>query len=727
MRKHDKPENQRTLIAVPLTTDQYSQPLSRDNSADSADRADRVTPGLPWPLGVTLDEYGANVAVWAPEASAVMFCLFDSEDAEQRIELPYREGGVWFAHIAGITAGCRYGLRADGPHEPDHGHRFNPNKLLLDPYVRAVEAPLRWDPLMSSYARTPGDDHSLDDRDSAPVVPKGIITGAAAGPDPTSNRPGHKLEDLVIYEAHLKGLTAAHPEVPEELRGTYSGAAHPAIIEHLQKLGVTAVEFLPLQTFLDDEFLVNQDKRNYWGYQPIVWCAPEPRYAIADAEAEIRELVHTLHEAGIEVILDVVYNHTGEGNEYGPTLSLQGLHNTGYYRLLDGGRHYVDDSGTGNTLAVDQPMTLRLVLDSLRHWVTNFGIDGFRFDLATALGRTHQGFDPTAAFFQAVQQDPVLSQVKLIAEPWDIGPGGYQLGHFPHPWSEWNDRFRDGVRKAWRGDPEGKTDLGSRLLGSAGNFDHSARVATASVNFLTAHDGFTLADVVSYSQKHNEANGEGGQDGHNDNNTDNLGAEGPTDDVEILTARTRRVRGMLATLFVSQGVPMMLAGDELGNSQQGNNNAYSQDGPIGWVDWENQDTELTELVSRLTAMRSRLPVLRQRAFLHGEQRRDGHQDVSWYRKNGQPLTYEDWHDPEYGTIAVQLRGAAGDPTGEQVEDAAFVVVNLGEQTEVVLPDLEPGLKWSLEIDTADLDAHGAVGTECSVSAQSVLVFSATSH
>lgn len=712
------------------STDECPPQPSRTEPAVSAARSGPVTQGRSWPLGVTLDEQGANVAVWAPEAAAVEFCRFDSAatqnagDTEERIQLPYCEGGVWYAHISGVEAGCRYGLRVHGPHQPASGYRFNPHKLLLDPYVCAVEAPLRWDPLMSAYAVGPEDDLTLDDRDSAPVVPKGIVTGEAAGPDPTVNRPGHRLEDLVIYEAHVKGLTAIHPEVPEELRGTYAGMAHPVIIEHLQRLGINAVELLPLQTFIDDEFLLSRGMRNYWGYQPIVWCAPEPRYALADAEAELRQLVHSLHEAGIEVILDVVYNHTGEGDELGPTLSLRGLHNTGYYRLLDGGRHYVNDAGTGNTVSVDQPMTLRLVLDSLRHWASRFGIDGFRFDLATALGRTDQGFDPAAAFFQAVQQDPVLSQVKLIAEPWDIGPGGYQLGHFPHPWSEWNDRFRDGVRRAWRGDAEGKTDIGSRLLGSAGQFDHSARSTTASVNFLTAHDGFTLADVVSYSQKHNEANGEGGQDGHNDNYTDNLGAEGPTDDPEILAARARRVRGMLATLFVAQGVPMMLAGDEVGNSQHGNNNAYCQDGPIGWVDWSNQDQELTQLVSRLTEIRRRFPVLRQRAFLHGEQRLDGHPDVLWQRRDGAPLSYEDWHDPEQGLIAVQLRGAAGDPEGEALADVVFVVLNLGEDTEVKLPALEAGRHWLLEIDTAQLQARGRTGSTYSARAQSVLVFSA---
>lgn len=722
-------ENRRTLIAVQPTTDPYPQqlklrsplPETEAGAAIGIPTHAAVSRGRPLPLGVTLDETGANVAVWAPDATAVDFCSFDTQDEEERISLPFNEGGIWFAHIAGVSAGCRYGFRAAGPYQPEQGQRFTQQKLLLDPYVRAIEAPLRWDPLMAAQQTNDAGELVEDLRDSAPVVPKGLVTAAPVGPDPTLNRPGHAKEDLVIYEAHVKGLTAQHPDVPESLRGTYLGMAHPVIINHLQQLGVTAVELLPVQAFIDDQFLVERGLTNYWGYQPISWCAPEPRYAIADAEAELRQLVHTLHEAGIEVIIDVVYNHTGEGNEQGPTLSLRGLHNTGYYRLLEDQQHYVNDSGTGNTVASEQPMTLRLVLDSLRHWVNQFGVDGFRFDLATALGRDHEGFKPTAAFFQAVQQDPVLSQVKLIAEPWDIGPGGYQLGHFPHPWSEWNDRFRDGVRKAWRGDLDGKTDIGSRLLGSAGQFDHSSRASTASINFLTAHDGFTLADVVSYNEKHNEANGEGGQDGHHDTTTDNMGVEGPTENPEILHARRRRVRAMLATLFVSQGVPMMLAGDELGNSQSGNNNAYVQDGPIGWINWDQHDAELPGFVARLSKLRRALPVLRQRAYLHSALRADGHPDVCWQRPDGATMTHEDWHDPDQGTIAVHLRGAAGDPTGEQLADEVFVVLNFGSGTNVLLPEGN----WTIEIDTAELEAAGAVSGHYGTSAQSVLVLSRT--
>ncbi|MFT4231882.1 MAG: glycogen debranching protein GlgX [Leucobacter sp.] len=687
-----------------------------------------ISEGRPWPLGVSLDGGSVNAAVWAPEATRVWFCLFEAGpegDVEERIELPYCDGGVWHARISGVGAGARYGLRAEGPQRPAEGLRFNPGKLLIDPYARALDAPLRWDPLMSGYGDGPDDDLTLDGRDSARAVPKGVIMAAAAGPDPAANRPRHDPGELIVYEAHVKGLTAAHPGVPEEIRGTYAGMAHPAIVEHLVSLGVTAVELLPLQAFIDDRFVEARGLRNYWGYQPIAWFAPEPRYAAGGAvaaDAELRHLVHTLHEAGIEVIVDVVFNHTGEGDELGPTLSLRGLHNTGYYRLLDGGRHYANDTGTGNTLAVERPMVLRLVLDSLRHWVQRYGIDGFRFDLAAAVGRTASGFDAAGAFFQAVRQDPVLADVRLIAEPWDLGPDGYQLGHFPHPWSEWNDRFRDGVRRAWKGEAIGQVDLGSRLLGSANLFDHSGRPTTASVNFLTAHDGFTLADVVSYAEKHNEANGEGNRDGHDDNHSDNLGVEGPTDDPCVVAARSRRVRGMLATLLVSQGVPMLLAGDEIGNSQGGNNNTYAQDNETGWVDWSDPDAELLEFVRRLVEVRRRLPMLRQRAFLHGRERRDGRRDIVWYRADGSVPAREDWHDPECRAIAAELRGAAGDPRGEALDGAVLVILNVGDDIEVRLPEHD-GRGWRLEIDTARPEAGDPESDRYPVLAQSVVVLS----
>ncbi|MET1133877.1 MAG: glycogen debranching protein GlgX [Aeromicrobium sp.] len=682
-----------------------------------------VTTGRSFPLGVTVDGDGVNVAVWSANAERIELCLFDESGAEERVDLPFRDGDIRHAHVSGVGAGARYGLRAHGPHRPGEGLRFNPAKLLVDPYAKALDRPLRWDELMSGHGAT-ADDLARDDRDSAPVVPRGIVQGDLAGPDPTTNRPGHALADLVIYEAHAKGLTAAHPDVPEDVRGTYAGLASPAVLDHLSTLGVNAVELLPVQAFLDDRFLVAKGLRNYWGYQPIAWFAPEPRYARTDAVAEFRHAVHALHEAGIEVIVDVVYNHTGEGDELGPTLSLRGLDNTAYYRLTDGGRRYIDDTGTGNTLAVDRPPVLRLVLDSLRYWVEVLGVDGFRFDLATTLGRTDKGFRPHGPFFTAVGQDPVLATVKLIAEPWDLGPGGHRLGRFPHPFSEWNDRFRDGVRRAWQGRSLGSADVGARLLGSADLFDHGSRAATASVNFVTAHDGFTVADLVSYAHKHNEANGEDNQDGHDENFSDNLGVEGPTDDPVVLAARGRRVRGLLATVLVSQGVPMLLAGDELGNSQGGNNNAYAQDNPVGWIDWSAADKELFDLVSRLVRVRRDHPVLRQRTFMHGRERADGHRDIVWHRADGESPSAEDWNDPDWQTVGFLLRGAAGDPVGEALDDAVFVVLNVGDDVDVVLPDPGDGRAWGLEVDTARPDDDVSFSGSYPALAQSVVVLAA---
>ena len=698
--------------------------------AGTSTAAHEVSRGRPFPLGVTLEDDGVNIAVWAPEASRVWFCLFGGAGGEPndetRFALPHRDGEIWHAHVSGVRSGERYGLRADGA-----GAWFDPDKLLIDPYAKRIEARLQRHPLMSGAG------------DSAAVVPKCLVTGPPEGPDPAANRPGHELAELVIYEAHAKGLTAAHPAVPAQLRGTYAGLAEPAILDHLTSLGVNAVELLPLQAFLDDQYVLARGLTNYWGYQPIAFLAPEPRYALhgdgSRADAELRALVHALHERGIEVIVDVVFNHSGEGDEFGPTLSFRGLHDAGYYRR-DRSGEYVNDTGTGNTLAVHRPMVLRLVLDSLRHWAERYGIDGFRFDLAATLGRVPHGFDghgfdAQAAFFQAVAQDPVLAGLKLLAEPWDIGPGGYRLGEFPHPWSEWNDRFRDGARRAWRGDPGGLAALAPGLLGSAERFDRSARPATASINFLTAHDGFTLADTVAYSRKHNEANGEGGRDGHGDDHSDNLGIEGPSDDPGVRTARARRVRAMLATLFVSQGVPMLLAGDELGNSQAGNNNAYAQDNAVGWVDWgaaegdsaggaEADDASgLQDFVRRLIALRRRLPVLRQRAFLHGSTREDGLRDVVWRLADGGEPEPRHWHDPEFRTVLVEVRGAADDPAGEAAGGTVLLILNTGGDTEVTLPPTGSGDEWRIELDTARPEASGGASGRYPALAQSLVVCS----
>jgi len=684
--------------------------------------------GRPWPLGVTVDSAGVNVAVHAPEASAVYFCLFPDggQGPEQRLALPYFQDGIWHAHFSGIRAGTHYGLRADGKFDPHNGQRFNVQKLLIDPYARLLDRPVRYDELMNGTQRPSGKelDEELDVRDSAPVVPKGIITGPPTGPDPASNRPGHDLADLVIYETHLKGISASHPEVPAPLRGTYAGMGHRAVIEHLQALGVSAVELLPVQTFLDDEHIVEKSLSNYWGYQPVAWFAPEPRYAQADAVAELRQLVHTLHEAGIEVILDVVYNHSGEGAEHGPTLNLRGLDNTGYYRLAEDQRHYINDAGTGNTLAVYSPRVLRLALDSLRYWAQTFGVDGFRFDLATAVARGPHGFEAQGSFLQAIAQDPVLAELKLIAEPWDLGPGGYQLGNFPAPFAQWNDRFRDGVRRVWRGEVLGEANFGSLLLGSADYFDHSGRTTAAGINFISAHDGFTLRDTVSYSHKHNEANGEENRDGHNENYSDNFGVEGATEDPAIVQSRKLRMRGLLATLLLAQGVPMLLAGDEMGNSQSGNNNAYAQDNELGWLDWSEPDRELLDYVRRLIDARRRLPLLRQHGFLHGQLRADGLPDVRWWRPDRSSPAPEDWKNSDFRSLAVQLRGAAHTPRGEALAGSVLIIFNLGEDCEFELPSPDGTDHWQIEVDSASLEQPaGVISGHYAAKAHSVVVLS----
>ncbi|MBX6388179.1 MAG: glycogen debranching protein GlgX [Frankia sp.] len=550
----------------------------------------RVRPGAPAPLGVWPDDEGANVAVVAPGADAVEFCLLDDAGGETRFRLPERTGAVWHGHIPGARPGQRYGLRAHGPYDPARGLRYNPAKLLLDPYARQVVGTLAAHPAIFGYGA--GDPYGTtpDEQDSAPYVPIGVITpapGARGGADPTANRPRTPWPDTVIYELHVRGFTRLHPALPPELRGTYAGLAHPAVIAHLRRLGVSAVELLPVHAHVSEPVLLDRGLTNYWGYNCVGFFAPHPGYAATDDPvAEFRAMVAALHDAGIEVLLDVVYNHTAEQDERGPTLSLRGLDNTVYYRLEPADpRRYRDVTGCGNTLNVTSPHVVRLVCDSLRYWVTEMGVDGFRFDLAAALGRNPDGFDPAAPLLAAIGQDPVLATVKLIAEPWDVGWGGYQVGAFPPPWAEWNDRFRNTVRETWAGRAHSAADLGYRITASSDLFDHSGRRPWASVNFVTAHDGFTLADLVSYENKHNEANREDNRDGEAHNRSANHGVEGPTDDPAVLESRRRARRALLATLLLSAGVPMLLAGDEFGRSQGGNNNAYCQDGPTSWLGW----------------------------------------------------------------------------------------------------------------------------------------------
>jgi isoamylase len=546
-------------------------------------------------------------------------------------------------------------------------------------------------------------------------VPKSVVV------DPSFNwgndlPPRRARSETVIYEAHVKGMTQLHPGVDRGLRGSFLGLCSDPVLDHLQRLGITAIELLPVQAFTDDRFLVTKGLKNYWGYQTLGFFAPEPRYLTRGQVWEVQQMVRRFHSRGIEVILDVVYNHTCEGDEHGPTISWRGFDNAGYYRLTGGGRYYMNDAGTGNTLNLTQPNVLRMVMDSLRYWVETYHVDGFRFDLASVLGREAGGFDPNGGFFDAIRQDPVLSRVKLIAEPWDIGPGGYQLGNYPHPFHEWNDRFRDGVRRVWRGDAGMMPDFASRLLGSAELFDRGGRSATSSVNHVTSHDGFTLADLVSFAVKRNLANGEDNRDGHAENYSDNLGAEGPTADTLIRAARALRRRNLLATVFLAQGTPMILAGDEVGHSQGGNNNAYAQDNETSWIDWARGDRALEGFVARLARLRAEHPVLRQRRFLHGETRADGNRDVVWRRADGAEPTAGDWHDPAFRCLCVVLRMAA---EGPDVPDAVFAAFNTGAACDLVLP---PG-DWVCCLNTTQPEAPVAPWPEGQkLPATSVLVF-----
>ncbi len=679
------------------------------------------TAGHPWPMGATVDADGVNFAVFSANAHLIELCLFSDDGRKEvaRLMFTERDGDIWHMRVEGMAGGQRYGLRAHGPYQPEEGHRFNPHKLLMDPYARAHDGRLRWsDALMGYRIGAARSDLSFDTRDSAFAVPKSVVVAAPSieGHDPA---PRHDWSRTVIYEAHVKGLTALNPQVTPLARGRYAGIAAPAMLDHYKRLGITAIELLPVQTFFDDRFLVTRGLTNYWGYNTMGFFAPEPRYGNRHAMAEFRDMVRRLHDAGIEVILDVVYNHTGEGDEFGPTLSFRGLDNQSYYRLAGGGRHYANDSGTGNVLNISHPMVLRMVMDSLRYWVQVAGVDGFRFDLATALGREAYGFDAGAGFFDALRQDPVLAQVKLIAEPWDIGPGGYQLGAYPHPFREWNDRFRDGVRRFWRGDAGLTPDLAKRLLGTAESFDHHGRAASTSINFVTAHDGFTLADLVAFTVKRNLANGEDNRDGHSENYSDNLGVEGQSSDPEILAARDLRRRNLLATLMLSQGVPMLLAGDEIGHSQGGNNNAYAQDNATAWINWSKPAGDLTDFVARLSRLRAAHPVLRQPHFLHGAIRpSDRLADVIWRRADGMTPDPAEWHDPAFRCLGLEVRMST---KRHGIEDAVFAVFNAGPAQSLALPDTARA--WRLILDTTQPDAPETTAASGMVlPANSVLVF-----
>ncbi|MGH6735871.1 MAG: glycogen debranching protein GlgX [Methyloceanibacter sp.] len=619
----------------------------------------KLEPGSPHQLGATFDGRGVNFALFSANATRVELCLFDAAGETARITLPEYTDEVWHGYVPGLAPGQLYGYRVHGPYEPRAGHRFNPNKLLLDPYARLHVGPLVWDDALFGYQiGAKRADLVMSKSDSAPFLPKCVVV--ADGEPPSHARPNRPWAETVIYEAHVKGMTASHPAVPEHLRGTFAGLTDPAVIDHLVKLGVTAIELLPVHASVDDRHLVDHGLSNYWGYNSIGYFAPATRFLSPGAGVEeFRAMVDRLHSAGIEVILDVVYNHTAEGNDLGPTLSFRGIDNASYYKLADDPRQYCDTTGCGNTLDIGHPRVLQLVMDSLRYWVTACGVDGFRFDLATALARDNTEFDPSASFLDAVGQDPVLSQVKLIAEPWDLGDNGYQVGAFPPGWAEWNDLWRDGLRSYWKGDMGMLPALGRRISGSAEIYDRRGRKPWASITYVTAHDGFTLTDLVSYNHKHNEANQEGNRDGHSDNRSWNWGVEGPTDDSAILDLRDRLRRAFVASLLFSHGTPMLQMGDELGRTQGGNNNAFCQDNETSWVNWSNlgeRDVAFLEFVRGVVSLREQLPLLRSRKFLHGEPVAPLIKSIAWFKPDGEEKQAEHWEDPIAKCIGAAFAG-----------------------------------------------------------------------
>jgi isoamylase len=662
-------------------------------------------PGRSYPLGATYDGAGTNFSLFSEVAEGVELCLVADDDTESSVLLDEVDAHCWHGYLPGVGPGQRYGFRVHGPWDPHRGLRCNPNKLLLDPYARAVAGEVDWN--LACFGYLQGDEDARNDLDSGPHVPKSVVHNPYFDWG-TDRPPGTPLHRSVIYETHVKGFTVRHPGIPEALRGTYAGLGHPVAVDHLTSLGVTAVELLPVHQFVHDAHLVELGLRNYWGYNSIGYFAPHNGYASGDLGEQVQEfkaMVRALHDAGIEVILDVVYNHTAEGNHLGPVLSFKGIDNLAYYRLVpDDPRHYYDTTGTGNSLNVQHPRSLQLIMDSLRYWVSEMHVDGFRFDLASALARQFHEVDRLSAFFDLIQQDPVVSQVKLIAEPWDVGDGGYQVGNFPPVWSEWNGKYRDTVRDFWRGQPATLPELASRLTGSSDLYQSDSRRPAASVNFVTAHDGFTLADLVAYNEKHNEANGEDNRDGESHNRSWNCGAEGPSDDPAILACRRQQQRNFLATLILSQGVPMLLGGDEIGRTQQGNNNAYCQDNEISWYDWAHVDEELLIFVRELITLRRDHPVFRRRRWFQGRPIR-GTVDIGWYRPDGVEMDDADWESGFARSVAVFLNGDAipdRDERGQHITDDSFcIVLNAHDQAiEWTLPT--HGVeRWRVALDTSE--------------------------
>ncbi|MDO8907494.1 MAG: glycogen debranching protein GlgX [Pseudohongiella sp.] len=677
----------------------------------------RVSEGRPFPLGATWDGMGVNFALFSAHATKVELCLFDptGEIELERIELPEYTDEIWHGYLPDAHPNTLYGYRVYGLYEPAAGHRFNPNKLLIDPYARQLAGTLKWSPALFGYVLGhPDADLSFDERDSAPFVPKCKVIDPAFtwGDHPRIRVPWNKT---IIYETNLRGISMRHPRVPENLRGTFAGLINHELLEHIRSLGVTSIELMPVHSFIHEPHLLEKGLSNYWGYNSICFFSPHESYLSRGDLNEFKEMVARLHNAGLEVILDVVYNHTAEGNELGPTLSMRGIDNSTYYRLTaDSPRYYVNDSGTGNTLDLGHPCVLQMVTDSLRYWATEMRVDGFRFDLATILARHENGFDERHGFFVACRQDPILSKVKLIAEPWDCGPDGHKVGSFPPGWAEWNDFFRDEVRSYWRGDEGMLPALAKRLTASGDLFNHRGRRPDASVNFITAHDGFTLRDVVSYNHKHNDANGEDNQDGSDNNYSWNHGHEGETDDKAVRDLRLLQIRNMLATLFLSQGTPMLLAGDEFGRTQQGNNNVYCHDNEIGWIDWQldEEGKSLLAFTRKLIRIRHQYPILRRRRFLTGHYNKEFDvKDVTWLAVDGEEMEEHHWHDPNLRCMGMLLDGRA-QPTGIQRsgEDSTLLLIvnSHDENIDFVLPPVEQGCHWQSLIDTTRPDQRVGV-------------------
>jgi isoamylase len=701
----------------------------------------QVWPGKPYPLGATYDGTGVTFALFSEVAERVELVLLDDDGSTRTVELTEVDAFVWHGYLPGVQPGQRYGYRVHGPYDPSTGQRCNPSKLLLDPYAKAIDGQIDGDPSLFSYDFKDPKAINLDDSRRHTMLSVVVNPFFDWGND---RAPGHGYHETVIYEAHVKGLTKLHPGIPKEIRGTYAALGHPVMIDHLRRLGITAIELMPVHQFVQDPHLISQGLSNYWGYNTIGFLAPHNGYAAYGTRGqqvqEFKGMVRAMHDADIEVILDVVYNHTAEGNENGPTLCFRGIDNSSYYRLVDEApEHYYDTTGTGNSLLMRHPHVLQLIMDSLRYWVTEMHVDGFRFDLAATLARQFHEVDRLSAFFDLVQQDPVVSQVKLIAEPWDVGDGGYQVGNFPPLWTEWNGKYRDTVRDFWRGEPSTLGEFASRLTGSSDLYEHSGRRPVASINFVTAHDGFTMRDLVSYNEKHNEANGEGGNDGESHNRSWNCGAEGETTDEAILDLRARQHRNFLTTLLLSQGVPMIAHGDELARTQHGNNNVYCQDNETAWVSWDMDDERRTllEFTRRLMQLRASHPAFQRRRFFAGDASHGGESplgDIAWFQPDGQHMDEATWRDGSTQQLMVFLNGGAipePDPRGQPLVDDSFLLLlnASGEDTEFTLPPVEYGQHWLVAVDTADPTADNdspqlGSGVNVNVPSRSVLVLRA---